>query len=159
MEVFRLCDTNEIEYILKNKNFANVGQEFQIDPSKNTHKYIKNKKYMHFFESEISLLYLSLLKGKYVSVYNIPNELLKSSEGKGFYYDFISFSKLHELPEYAICSDQMRFEYLSKVYRINEDIDFEDFPERSEIYNYLSTIYDSYLPPKKRVKIVEDEER
>lgn len=157
MEVFRLCDTGEMEYILKNKNFSNVGQEFETDSCKNTHKYVKSRKYMHFFENEISLLYLSLFKGKYICVYNIPDEILRKSKGKGFYYDFIYFSKLHELTEYAICSDKIKFEHLSRIYRINEDIDFEYFPKKEEIYNFLTPVYSPIQ--KNKLKIVEDEER
>lgn len=159
MEVFRLCDTDEMEYILKNRSFVNVGQELQIDSSKNTHKYVKGRKYMHFFDNEMSLLYLSLLKGKYICVYNIPDELLSESKGKGFYRDFISYSNLCELTEYAIYSDKIKFEYLSRIYRINEEIDFDYFPETDEIYDCLSTIYDSSLTTQKGQQILEDEER
>ena len=112
MQVFRLCKDKECELILKNRNFEDVGQEFHINSQKNTHQYLPNVKYMHFFENEISLLYLAGYKENYIFVYDIPDEILKSSKGQGFYLDFINFSSTSEATEYAIDTKQMKFAYM-----------------------------------------------
>lgn len=70
MKVFRLCDEYEIELILNERCFSNVGYEYEIFPNINTHKYISGKKYLHFFEKEISLLHLLPEQGAFF-VYTI----------------------------------------------------------------------------------------
>lgn len=149
MKVYRLCDKNEAEYILKNKNFEDIGHKCQKDFSKNSHQYIQDRNYMHFFEEEISLLYLSPLKGKMICVYDIPDDILSSSKGKGSYWDFINFEDMQEVTEYAIESEKMKFEYLEKIYTIKEDLDFDYVPRTDELHDYLSSNYDfQILKPK-----------
>ena len=58
MRVYRLCNKHEAESILKNRKFKNIGHKCQNDSTKNTHQYIQDINYMHFFEKETSLLYL-----------------------------------------------------------------------------------------------------
>lgn len=142
MKVFRLCNKDEVENILNNRNFDKVGHECQKDSSKNTYQYLPNKNYMHFFGDAISLLYLYPSKGKMVCVYDIPDEILNNSKGKGLYLDFINFEDLKEVTEYAIESDKMQFEYLDKAYKIKEDLDFDYVPQENEIYAGLNCVYD-----------------
>ena len=112
MEVYRLCNKDEVETILKNQNFEGIGHKCQNDISKNTHQYMQGKDYMHFFEDEISLLYLYLSKGKMICVYDIPDDILNATIGRGFYLDFVNFEYMQEVAEYAIESDKMKFEYI-----------------------------------------------
>ena len=79
MRVYRLCNRDEAEYILKNRNFEKVGHKCKSDVSKNNHHYGQDINYMHFFEKETSLLYLYPSKGKMICVYDIPDEILSSS--------------------------------------------------------------------------------
>ena len=145
MKVFRLCDKEEYDSILENKNFTSVGSKFVIDPKKNTHQYLPDTKYIHFFKKPMSLLYLSLLKGKYICVYNIPENILQQYEGTGLYLDFVFFRTLHEISEYAIPNNIVEFNYLEKAFLINEDIDFDEFYPKStdEIMDSLTCIYDT----------------
>ena len=154
MKVYRLCDKNEIDIVFKSKSFNSVGNKFEIDPKKNTHQYLQDTEYIHFFKKPISLLYLSLLKGKYICVYNIPDSILQQYEGTGLYLDFIFFRNLHQIAEYAIPSKNLEFNYLEKIFLINEDIDFEYYPESTdEVMNSLTCIYDfSYL--KRKLEII-----
>jgi len=139
MKVFRLCNKNEIELILNQKNFSNAGCECEICPSKNTHKYIPKKKYLHFFEQEISLLYLFLKKSTFVCVYDIPENILNQTKGIGYYLNFINFTNLDEVTEYAIESEQVEFKYLKQVYAVKFDLDFDYIPSREEFFkNFIA---------------------
>lgn len=142
MRVYRLCNKDEVESILKNRNFENVGHRCKNDITKNTHQYRQDINYMHFFEKVTSLLYLYPAKGKMICVYDIPDEILISSIGRGLYLDFIDFEDMQEANEYAIESDKVKFGYLKKIYIINQDLDFDYVPETDELYDGLSAVYD-----------------
>lgn len=142
MRVYRLCNRDEAEYILKNRNFEKVGHKCKTDVSKNNHHYGQDINYMHFFEKETSLLYLYPSKGKMICVYDIPDEILSSSIGRGLYLDFITFEDMQEVNEYAIESYKIKFEYLEKIYIINQDLDFDYVPKKEEIHDGLSVVYD-----------------
>lgn len=142
MRVYRLCNKDEAEFILKNRNFENIGHKCQNDSTKNTHQYIQDVNYMHFFEKEINLLYLYPSKGKMICVYDIPDEILSSSIGRGVYLDFIDFEDMQEVKEYAIESDKVKFEYLEKIHIIEKDLDFDYVPKPDELYEGLSVVYD-----------------
>lgn len=142
MRVYRLCNKYEAESIFKNRNFDKVGHEFQNDSTKNTHQYVQDKNYMHFFEQEISLLYLYPSKKKMICAYDIPDDILNVSIGRGFYLDFINFENMQEVTEYAIESDKMKFEYLQKVYTIKRDLNFDYIPKEDELCDCLNSIYD-----------------
>lgn len=142
MKVVRLCNKCEVEEILQRRSFEHVGHKCEIDSKKNTHQYLSDKKYMHFFKNEIGILHLSPTKGKYICVYDIPEDILKASEGRGFYYDFINFKTIQEIEEYAISNEEIKFGYLDKVFIIDQDIDFDYYPKREEISNNISCIYD-----------------
>ena len=142
MTIYRLCNKDEAEFILKNGNFKDIGHSCEKDFAKNTHQYIQDKKYMHFFEDELSLLHLYPSKGKMICVYQVPDDILEAAKGKGLYLDFINFENMQKVDEYAIESDKMKFEYLEKIYTIDEDLDFDYIPHKDELYDALSCIYD-----------------
>ena len=82
---------------------------------------------MHFFSNFDDILYLNLRKDYYICIYDIPDDLLNISAGIGYYYDFIEFDRIVSAEEYSIESNDIKFDYLIKAYRINEYLDFEDF--------------------------------
>ena len=149
MQVFRLCNKEEIENILSSRNFRNIGHACKVDSRKNTHQYVSNKKYMHFFSHETGILHMLPSKGKYICVYNIPDDILKKSEGIGHYYDFINFKSIQKIPEYAIENEEIRFNYLDKIYIIEHDLDFDYYPSSNEISSNISCIYDFALLKEK----------
>lgn len=159
MKVYRLCNRDEVKDILNSESFENIGHKCKIDSSKNTHKYMPDINYMHFFESEFSLLYLYPSKGKMICMYDIPDGILNSSIGRGFYLNFVSMENLEEVTEYAVESQKIRFEYLQKIYAIEEDLDFEYFPEAEEMHNSLTSIYDFQALKSKRKKPLDDIEK
>ena len=142
MRVYRLCNEDEIEFILRDRNFESIGHKCQNDSTKNTHQYMQNVNYMHFFENEMSLLYLYPSKGKIICVYDIPDEILSSSRGRGLYLDFINFEDMQEVNEYAIESDKVKFKHLETIYRVDQDLDFDYVPKTDELYDGLSVVYD-----------------
>lgn len=142
MRVYRLCNKHEAESIFENRKFKNIGHKCQNDSTKNTHQYIQDINYMHFFEKETSLLYLYPSKGKMICVYDIPDEILSSSKGRGLYLDFINLEDMQEVNEYAIESDKVKFEHLETIYRVNQDLDFDYVPKTDELYDCLSVVYD-----------------
>ena len=142
MEVFRLCDSKEVENIMMYRNPSKLGKECKNNPKQNTHKYIDGKRYMHFFATEMDLLYLSPTKGKSICVYDIPDELLENAKGVGKYADFINLSVIRTIPEYAVPSDKLKMEYLKKIYLITSDMDYDYFPEIDELYDSLSCMID-----------------
>ena len=126
MKVYRLCHRAEIESIVQNKSFAHVGKRFVANENKNTHKYNLNQKYLHFFGETYSIMYLNCLKGRYIAVYDLPEALLEKRKGTGKYVDFVSFSNLRTVEEYAISTRQLKPYNLIAVYEIVCDIDYED---------------------------------
>lgn len=142
MRVYRLCNKHEAESILKNRKFKNIGHKCQNDSTKNTHQYIQDINYMHFFEKETSLLYLYPSKGKMICVYDIPDEILSSSKGRGLYLDFINLEDMQEVNEYAIESGKVKFEHLETIYILDQDLDFDYVPRTDELYDGLSVVYD-----------------
>lgn len=125
MYAFRLASDSEVSSILKNESFEEIGSISEND-NKNNHVYDLNKKYMHFFDNFNSLLYLNLNTDNYICIYNIPDEVIKKYKGYGYYYDLINFKELERIPEYAVPSSELRFEYLKIVYKINRYLDYED---------------------------------
>ena len=140
MRVYRLCGVDEFISIIGQKNGHGMGYKYKIDPKKNTHQYKENVNYMHFHNTELGLLYLHPINGLLVCVYNIPDEILNYSKGKGFYLDFIFLKDIHEITEYAIESDKVKLEYLETIYEVERDLDFDYVPDKSEIYENLRLV-------------------
>lgn len=154
MRVYRLCSENEAESVIKDRGFEGIGHKCQIDLKKNNHSYKKEENYMHFFENEISLLYLYPSKGKRICVYDIPEDILNSAIGTGFYLDFIELKCLEQVTEYAVESRKMKFEYLERIYAVQKDLDFDYVPNLDQLYASLSLIYDANLSKEKLEQIL-----
>lgn len=140
MLVYRICKKDEIENILRNRGFYNVGKNFHIDKKKNTHPYENDKKYLHFFKNKDSIFYLNTDVNYFICTYDIPNHLLAKNVGIGFYLDRTNFDKLEEVEEFAIESKQIKFDYLLKIEAILDNIDFEDYIFEDIAYK-VETIY------------------
>ena len=67
MLVYRICKKDEIDNILNNKSFVNVGNNYNYSCI-NNHNYNENKKYLHFFLNLDSILYLRTLKDRYLCI-------------------------------------------------------------------------------------------
>lgn len=143
IKLYRLCRKGEVEEILKSRRFTEIGHKCENDSKKNTHIYNPNVNYMHFFANELSLLYLYPSKEKLICIYDIPCNIAKEAEGKGRYLDFVNFQNMQEVKEYAIKSQNIKFEYLKKIYKISQSLDFDYIPEEKEIYDNLTCVYDA----------------
>ena len=145
MLVYRICNKEEITNILNNQSFTNIGNRFKVDIKKNHHKYNENIKYMHFFNDYDSVFYLNVTNGYYICTYDIPEDLLEKYKGIGLYLDRIQLIIKECVIEYAIPNTEIKFSYLTKIEKINEYIDFDDFVNNE--YN-LTTIYEKEFQPK-----------
>lgn len=54
MIVYGICKKNEIDMILNEKNFQNIGKTYEINEKVNTHQYKNNQKYIHFLKTKIA---------------------------------------------------------------------------------------------------------
>ncbi|MBQ2946508.1 MAG: HD domain-containing protein [Bacilli bacterium] len=140
MVVYRICKKEEIEHIFNDKNFKNVGKSFEINKNTNTHLYTADKKYIHFFKDKDSIFYLDTCADMYICTYCIPDSLLESHYGVGFYLDRTDFRTLEKVSEYAIENEFINFNQLLKIERIKEYIDIEDYIYY-DITSKIETIY------------------
>lgn len=142
MIVYRVCKEDEINLIFANKDFLDVGSNFSCSEI-STHKYNENKKYLHFFQKKDSILYLGVLKGRYICTYDIPEDILECHRGIGYYYNYFNYRNLNAVEEYAIETDLIKMSFLKSVGYIKEDIDFDDFIDDYDTANFIDVIYDS----------------
>lgn len=143
MKLFRLCNATELNYILEYKNFDTLFRTFLKNSNSNTHNYLPDTKYIHFFREDFNILYLHPKQGRYLCVYDIPDEIAKQCLGLGIYYDYIYFKRKTSSLEYAIDSSKMEYNFLKKAYLILEPLNFDYVPSRSEIYDRLVLIYEA----------------
>lgn len=140
MIVFRLCREDEVQQILDKQSFEKVGSLCKSS-DKNSHAYNENVKYMHFFAKKSDLLYLNTLKGRFICEYNIPDTVLANHYGLGKYLDYINFSEMNKVEEFAIPSRDIRFDYLESINKITKDIDYEDMFEDSNLKGFVQEVY------------------
>lgn len=142
MIVYRLCSPEEAEVILQKNCFDDVGNCFENDHLVSSHIYEPNVKYMHFFKELLSILYRDPVPNYIICFYDIPDEKLKVSAGIGLYHEFIFKSSLVKVTEYAVKSNEIKFEYLKAMYRLNIDFGTFDYvPTINEIMNGSTPIY------------------
>ncbi len=151
MEVYRICFPEEINRIIKRKNFKNVGHIYETTKV-NTHSYHPKTKYLHFFEAKDSIFYRRTNKGKYICTYDIPKQLLNDHFGYGFYRNFLTFKTTNLIEEYAIPTPELKIEYLKKVEFIKKDIDISDYIDDNTLSKYLEVIYEN-INQKKYTKV------
>lgn len=121
--LYRVCNKEEIESILKNKNFEDVGKKRNLDTKKNNFNYEKDEKYMHFFTNKHNILYLDCSKGKYVCTYDLPEKIVKEHKGIGKYLDYMFFENIIEVEEVAIPITLMDYNYLDSIEKLIDDYD------------------------------------
>ena len=142
MLVYRICKKDEIDNILNNKSFVNVGNNYNYSCI-NNHNYNKDKKYLHFFLNLDSILYLRTLKDRYLCIYDIDDNILNKNEGLGYYLNYISYSTLDEVIEFRLENKEINFDYLKQVYYINKYIDYEEFLDNFDMSKFSDIIYNT----------------
>ena len=140
MIVYRICKKKEIDMILNEKNFYNIGKTYEINEKVNTHQYKNNQKYIHFFKNKDSIFYLNITQDMFICTYDIPLYLLVKHYGTGFYLDRFNFTNLEIVKEYAIENELIDFNYLLKIERLVEYIDIENYMY-DDISSKIETIY------------------
>lgn len=144
MIVYRLCKPEEMNKILDDKGFDNVGRTFTVSPRLNNFNYEPQTKYLHFFTSKMDLLYLCPSEGHIVCEYCIPDELLTCHEGEGLYLDFLFWRNTCRVKEYAVPTELIKIEYISKVEQLTEDYEFEG---EYKVEDYTQKVLSLLLPP------------
>ena len=142
MLVYRVCKKEEIDNILSDKSFINVGNNFNYSCI-NNHSYNKEKKYLHFFLNLDSILYLRTLKDRYLCIYDIEDNILNKNKGLGYYLNYISYNTLDEVIEYRLENKDINFDNLKQVYYINNYIDYEDLLYNFDILRFTDIIYNT----------------
>lgn len=127
MLVYRVCSKDEIDIINREKNFDNVGKKYKSNILLNNFKYDTKLRYLHFFENYSDILYHNTLKGKYMCIYDIPEDVLYNYSGIGFYLDYINFRNIVKVNEFAIPVKILFYKYLVDYYELKDDLDYEDF--------------------------------
>lgn len=146
MKVYRLCRKLEVEQILNNESFNEVGN-FCRNSERNSHNYDESIKYLHFFKQKTDLLYLNTLSGRFICTYDIPEELLSKHYGVGSYRDYIRFVYLNQVEEYAIPSRLLNFDYIQTIDEIVHDMDVEDFYKEDSTKKCVKRIYSKQPHP------------
>ncbi len=123
IELYRLCNKEEIDILLKNKNFEELGSKMKNNEKKNNFDYREDTKYIHFFKDKDNILYLNCSKGKYVCSYLIPENIVNAYSGIGKYLDFMFFRNIVEIEEVAIPITLMDYNYLDSVEKLIDDYD------------------------------------
>lgn len=127
MLVYRIASREEIEYILKNKCMSEVGNFFKRDNTLSSFDYIRNIRYMHFYEEKSNFLHLYRPSGCYLCTYEIDEDLLLYYEGFGIYLDLFFNRNQVKVKEYAIPTGFVSFENLISIEELTGDIDIEYF--------------------------------
>lgn len=148
MIVYRICKKNEIDSIFNSSSFSSIGNFCGVFNG-NSHSYMKNKKYMHFFDKKINILYLNPSKEEYLCEYNISDEILERYKGIGEYLDFIYWKSISKVEEYAIPSELIVFDNLEKIYSIKDYIEYDDLIEDENLTSLLEL---NYVKEKQKIK-------
>ena len=127
MVVYRLAMQDEIESILDEKDYKNVGRYWENDAHLSTHRYDIHEKYLHFFLSLDSIFYLYTHVGLYICTYDVPDYLVKAYYGTGRYCNMVNHNIIDEVKECAIPSKYICFDNLVKVECIEYLMKYEDY--------------------------------
>ncbi|MDE5539154.1 MAG: hypothetical protein K2J20_01560, partial [Bacilli bacterium] len=150
--IYRACSREEVDYLLDNGDIKEMGS-FCCYLGCNSHKAEIGCKYLYFFLSKKAILYMCPEEGMCVCTYDIPEDVLAKYEGVGYYSDYIRGTLIISVKEFAVKSEEMKFEYLKKAELLLKDIDYRDFDDDGGIKNDLvSTIYEAKPLLKKRKK-------
>ena len=145
MLVYRVCDTEEYNVIMKEHSINNIGDFYNNNSYLSDHRYIPNVRYIHFFEKLADVTLWFSFKGFLICTYDIDEEILKKFKGVGRYNERLGFKGLESANEYAVPSNLVDFECLVKVQKILETLLYEDFFDDS-YKKLLLTIYDETGP-------------
>ena len=132
MVVFRICDKEEIDKIFSSDDYFDFGTSGSYFIEKNEirqlnyNKYDPSKKYLHFFKLKEGIEHCEPLKGRYVCIYNIPDDILKQSRGRGIYKNLHIMADRLDLDEYAIESAKLNKSYLIRIELLTQTIDYRD---------------------------------
>lgn len=122
MKVYRYTSIEELQYVLSGEN-DNLGRYF-IRSACNTHRYNKNKKYLHFFKHEESIEEIKRINRRnneyYLCVYDIPKLVLLAGRGYGYYSGHGYKDDRSKLIEYIIPNDRFKSQWLISYTKVKD---------------------------------------
>lgn len=149
MIVYRLCHKIEAQKLLNGEDFQNIGRPFEKKVTLNNFDYLENEHYLHFFKKFSNIFYLKPHEGQYICTYDIPEEILKVSEGIGYYHNYIHPDFLmDDVPEYAINTKLLDYEYLVKMQQFTMYVNHKDYFEDVTLSEALETVYENSVTTK-----------
>lgn len=146
MRLYRICSKKEIDTILNDRGFDNVGTigseliNNQNDYEFNNHSYKEDRKYLHFFPTLSSVLYLNAVPNRYICTYEIDDTLLEDKVCFGKYLDLINYRYFVLVEEFALDTELLSFDNIESINVINNYMDIEDFLFSEELP--LASIYE-----------------
>ena len=146
MLVYRLCKVDEVNKLLDERNIESIGVPASVfineQQTKNisSHEYNYHLSYLHFFKDLSSIFYF-YTEEKFLCTYDIPEEILNNHAGKGFYQNYINYNRIEAVDEYAIPVSELSFQYLNKIDKITEFIDYDDYLYDPTLSEDLKPIY------------------
>jgi hypothetical protein len=154
MKLYRICHENEAKTILEGGDYSTLGNNY-YGMFRNTYDYEYGKKYLHFFSKLGNIYYLNLHKNNYFCEYEIPDDIIPQPS-YGYYMDYVSFHNQDRLEEYIIESSLIKHEYLTKMERITEFIDYEDYLY-GDLPSKFELVYEKDSELKYEKKLYQDE--
>ncbi len=152
MLVYRLCNEIEAQRLLNGETFQNIGKHFKKRKKANNFDYNENETYLHFFRKFDNIFYLKVREGKCICTYDIPDEILKVSEGTGRYHNYMFPDMIDDVPEYAINCNMLNYDYLIKIDKFIVYANHEDYFEDITLSNVLETIYQNNAYEQQSIK-------
>lgn len=142
MIVYRVCKKDEFDCIINGTCLDDLGSYYNFDTSKlNTHRYVENEYYLHFFKDVGSIIFLGELKDNYLCYYDIPDDMLDLYKGLGFYNQPGVIYRKFNLDEYAIPSRLLSTEYIIGIDRIKIELEWEDYIDDPSLQDYVEVQY------------------
>ena len=142
MIVYRVCKKDEFDCIINGTCLDDLGSYYNFDTSKlNTHRYVENEYYLHFFKDVGSVIFLGELKDNYLCYYDLPEDLLEKYKGIGYYQEPSLWMNTSKLEEYAIPSRLLYREFIVGIDRIKYGIDIDDYIEDPSFHDYIEMVY------------------
>jgi len=152
MLVYRICTQDELSILLNERSLDNVAMYCEIDDRVNTHKYKKDKKYIHFFSEYGDVFYYDSKERRFICTYDISEDILENSKGIGYYLDRYLLRYIQKVPEYAVESDLVSFDDLKLVEEMTDNIFYEDYVD-DEYRDKIQMVYQADSKSLKKVII------
>ena len=141
MLVYRVCAKRELDKIVSDKSFASVGSKC-TDNETNTHHYLPDTFYMHFFSNVENVLHVNNSLKRYVCTYDIDEGLLEAFCGLGCYRKCENSREKENVVEYAIPSAMIKLENLVSIDELKDYVRSFEYKKNNGFSSLSKRIYE-----------------